>query len=201
MSSIQYQYLRGLTTISNIIKETCETIWIYLNSLVLSPRLKKEEWLSIANNFEELWNFNHCIRAIDGKHVVIQCPGNSGSSYYNYKGTHSIVLLAICDANYVFRYVDIGAFGRGSDSAIFKNSTVGRKFNSKQMNLPGPSPLSAEGPDMPYYLVGDEAFPLTDYLLRPYPGKGLTKEREIYNYRLSRARRIIENTFGILASQ
>lgn len=69
------------------------------------------------------------------------------------------------------------------------------------MNLPDPAQLSAEGPDLPYCLVGDEGFPLTDYLLRPYPGKGLTKEREIYNYRLSRARRIIENTFGILTSQ
>lgn len=36
------------------------------------PRLKKEEWLSIANDFEQLWNFNHCSGAIDGKHVVIQ---------------------------------------------------------------------------------------------------------------------------------
>lgn len=69
------------------------------------------------------------------------------------------------------------------------------------MNLPASTPISFEGPNLPYFLVGDEAFPLTKYMLRPYPGKTLTPEREIYNYRLSRARRVIENTFGILASQ
>jgi len=72
MSSIQYHYLRGLTTISDIIKETCGAIWDCLHSLVLPASLTIENWLSKAKDFEELWNFNHCIGAIDGKHIVIQ---------------------------------------------------------------------------------------------------------------------------------
>jgi len=132
---------------------------------------------------------------------MFQCPDNAGSSFFNYKGSHSIVFFAICDANYNFIYVDIGSFGRGSDSTVFKNSSFGQKFIRKEMNLPNPTPISVEGPNLPYFLVGDEAFPLTEYMLRPYPGRNLTPEREIYNYRLSCARRTIENTFGILASQ
>ncbi|OXU19454.1 hypothetical protein TSAR_013450, partial [Trichomalopsis sarcophagae] len=199
VSSIQYHYLRGLTTVNDIIRETCGAIWNCLHSLVLPATLTTENWLSKEKDFEELWNFTHSIGAIDGKHIVLQCPDNAGSSFYNYKGCHSIVLLAICDANYKFTYVDIGSFGRGSDSTVFKNSSFGQKFIGHEMNLPNPSPISIEGPNILYFLVGDEAFALTEYMLRPYPGRNLTPE--IYNYRLSRARRAIENTFGILASQ
>lgn len=70
------------------------------------------------------------------------------------------------------------------------------------LDIPKAEPLWEEGPDIPYVIVADEAFPLTTYLLRPFPVKNqLTTEEKIYNYRLSRARRMVENTFGILASQ
>lgn len=51
------------------------------------------------------------------------------------------------------------------------------------------------------YNVGDETFPLKKYLLRPYPRVQLNDKGRIFNYRLSRARRVIENAFGILVSR
>lgn len=72
MISISYQYLVGLTTVSNIIGETCKAIWDCLWHDVLPFPLKEEDWLKIAQDFEEQWDFHHCIGAIDGKHVVIQ---------------------------------------------------------------------------------------------------------------------------------
>lgn len=99
-------------------------------------------------------------------------------------------------------FVDIGGYDRRSDGGIFKDSIIGQKLTRKEMNLPEWKSLTIDGPPLPYVLIGDEAFPLTEYLLRPYPGKaGLTQNRTIYNYRLSRARRTIENTFGILVCQ
>lgn len=134
--------------------------------------------------------------------MFFQCPNNAGSSYYNYKSSHSIVLLAICNANYMFTFVDIGAYGRRSDGGIFRSSLMGQKFHNKKMNLPEPQAILADEIPLPYVIVGDEAFPLSEYLLRPYPGRGgLSQERKIYNYRLSRARRMIESSFGILCSQ
>ena len=68
-----------------------------------------------------------------------------------------------------------------------------------QVNLPPPTrlPEDENGRDMPYVFLGDEAFPLKPYLLRPYPGRQLdTDAKKVYNYRLSRCRRVIENTFG-----
>ncbi|XP_044741064.1 protein ALP1-like [Chrysoperla carnea] len=202
LSSISYQYLVGFSTTVKIIEETCQIIWDILKQKVLPYPLNTADWLKIANGFEEQWQFPHCIGAIDGKHVRIQCPDNGGSSYFNYKYHHSIVLLAICDANYSFTFVDIGAYGRRSDGGIFRDSEMGKKFEKREMNVPKPELLTVDGMPLPYVLVGDEAFQLTSFLMRPYPGRGgLNQERHIFNYRLSRARRTIENAFGILVSQ
>ena len=54
---------------------------------------------------------------------------------------------------------------------------------------------------LPYFLVGDEVFALKPWLQCPYPGKLLTEHKWIFNHRLSRARRVIENTFGILRAR
>jgi hypothetical protein len=70
-----------------------------------------EEWLWHAQKFEDKWQFPHCIGALDGKHIVMRLPSNSGSYYYNYKNTHSIVLMALADASYTFTYIDVGCNG------------------------------------------------------------------------------------------
>lgn len=61
-----------------------------------------EEWLEIAREFDELWNFPNCVGAIDGKHIVMRKPHHGGSMYHNYKGQESIVLMAIVDAKQRF---------------------------------------------------------------------------------------------------
>lgn len=130
---------------------------------------------------------------------MFQLPSNSGSEYHNHKGTNSIVLLAVCDAKYSFIFVDIGAMGRRSDGGIFSDSVFGTTLENDELDLPPPSQLTDENDfDFPYVFVGDEAFPLKHYLMRPFPKKGLNLEKRIFNYRLSRARRTIENTFGIM---
>ncbi|XP_023311560.1 protein ALP1-like isoform X2 [Anoplophora glabripennis] len=192
MMSISYAFRVGHNTVSKIIRETCDTIWECLN---------QNFWLKIAEDFEEKWQLPHCVGALDGKHVVIQALPRSGSIYYNYKGTHSIVLLALCDANYKFTVVDIGAQGRHSDGGIFKNSNIGKLIISNNLNLPAPSPLEQYKQPMNYYICADEAFPLSTTIMRPYAGNFLPQTKRIFNYRLCRGRRVIENTFGILASR
>lgn len=114
-----------------------------------------------------------------------------------------MVLLAVCDYRYRFVLVDIGAQGRQSDGGIFRNSVMGQ-FESNDMDLPDPLEIYPGGPVLPYFLVGDEAFGLKNYIQKPYHGRStgnLPVAKRIFNYRLSRARRVVENSFGIFANK
>ena len=92
-ATISASFRISISSISTIVYETCEALWIVLNKNgYIEPPTSEEEWRKIAIEYEDKWNFPHCIGAIDGKHVVMQAPARSGSSFYNYKKCHSIVL-------------------------------------------------------------------------------------------------------------
>ena len=132
---------------------------------------------------------------------MIKPPPNSGSYYFNYKHSFSMVLLALVDANYKFIYVDIGCNGRISDGGVFRNCDLYQHLEHNRLNVPEPSILPGIQIEFPHIIVADDAFPLKSYILKPYSQVGLTTERRIFNYRLSRARCVVENAFGILANR
>lgn len=166
------------------------------------PR-SEQEWLQIERDFEQSWNFPHCCGAVDDKHVNIIPPSNSGSYYYNYKGTHSIVMLALVNANYEFLMIDDGTNGRVSDGGVIEKTKLYKKLLNNELHFPKASPLpnSTDEKHVSYVIVADDAFTLSKYIMKPFSNSTLDKEERVFNYRLSRARRVVENAFGILASR
>lgn len=157
--------------------------------------------MNVAKKYEQVWNFPHCIGAVDGKHVQLQAPISSGTDFFNYKKTFSIVLMAVVDADYNFLYADVGCQGRISDGGVFRNTSLFKQLEEQNLEIPPAEKLFGREKTVPYVFVADQAFPLKQNVLRPYPGsheKG--SDKRIFNYRLSRARRVVENVFGILSA-
>lgn len=161
----------------------------------------QEEWQTIARGFENKWNFPNCLGAVDGKHIRIIPPAGSGSAFWNYKHFHSLVLIACANSNYEFIWCEIGTNGRISDGGVLKNTEFYEKLVLNELNIPPPQRCTNSTDPLPFVFVGDEAFSLRHDFMKPFSQKTLNNERRVFNYRLSRARRIIENVFGILANR
>ena len=118
------------------------------------------------DEFDRRWNFPHYIGGLDGKHVVIQRPENTVGEFY-YKGTESIILMAIVDAKYCFIYVNVGCQGRISDGGVFRNTEFYRKLENNDLYLPQDEALPGRTIPVPYTLVAD-AFALTRHTIKLY---------------------------------
>ena len=130
-------------------------LWEVLQSEFVKRPSSVEEWLGASRHYEQIWNFPNCV---GGKEIIIQAPKHAGSSFHNYKGTHSVVLLAVFDAHYRLIMVDDGGPGRHSDGRILSKSEFGRALERNCLSLPPDRPLQGMSTPVPYIFV-DEAFP------------------------------------------
>ena len=196
--SLAFLFPVGRSTIAQFIRETCDAIYTNFSNTYLHPPCSANDWINISKEFNDLWNFPHAVGATDGKHVTIECPSKSETLFYNYKNFYSIVLLAICDAKYNFILFAIGQYGRNNNYGVLSKSTIGKQWESKSLNFSEPATLKGcEYDPLTYILLGDEAVPLKECMMRPFPGQ-LDENEKIFNYRHLRGRRVVENSFGIL---
>ncbi|XP_057305435.1 uncharacterized protein LOC130642367 [Hydractinia symbiolongicarpus] len=176
-TSLHHHYSVGISTIATFIPQVCQALYDTLKDDFLKFPENKDDWLEIASEFETMWQFPNCIGAMDGKHI------------------------ALCQ-------------GRLSDGGVFRRCEFFRGLSKNSIDLPERRKLpnisgiddsflnpECDQPLLPYVLVADDAFPLTEYCMKPYAQKGLTESKRIFNYRLSRARRTSENAFGILVKR
>ncbi|KAH7964698.1 hypothetical protein HPB49_000720 [Dermacentor silvarum] len=201
LREVSFNFLVGRSTACCVVSTVCQALWNVLRPLYITHPRAADDWLKVAAEFEEVWNMPHCVGAIDGKHVNIECLPNSGSSDRNYKGTFSKCLLAVCDAHYrrEFLHIEMGNCGSESDGGIFSRSKQKSNILGGHLHLP---------PDRSLWHIKSVIQQVT---VMEYQKKGSLNEtgthsaeayeRRVFNYRLSRARRIIENAFGILVQR
>ena len=154
-----------------------------------------DELEPVLESYKEKWGFPMCAGAIDGTHIPIIAPKENQIDYVNRKGYHSVVMQAVVDCNYLFRDIVIGWPSSVHDARILSNSKLYKKENDKRL-----SPDTRErigGQDVPIIILGDPAYSLLPGLLKPYLENINTPiHLKAFNYRLSRARMTVENTFG-----
>lgn len=109
--------------------------------------------------------------------------------------------MAIVDANYKFIFVDVGINGRIGDAGIWLRSELKRDIEAKILPIPQSCALPTTEVLSPYVFLADDAFPLSDYIMKPYSNRNLSESQTRFNYMLSRNRRVVENAFGILANR
>ena len=200
-TSLSCQLRVGRSTISKFLPEVCRAIQDDFTREYLRCPTTPDEWKELETEFRIRWNVPHAPGAFDGKHVALKKPKNSGALYHNYKGFFSIVMLALVDGQYKFRWVDVGTAGSCSDAQIFNACHLKRKIDDGTIGFPDPAPLTQGGRDVPYFILVDDVFALKTWLMKPYGRRMLTREERIANYRISRGRRVVENAFGILVSR
>lgn len=109
--------------------------------------------------------------------------------------------MALADANYKLLYIDVGCKGRISDGGVFNRSSLHAAIENNTLNIPPPRQLPSSNIELPFVIVADDAFALKTYLMKPFSFRGQNRAEHVFNYRLSRARRMVESTFGLMASR
>ena len=187
----------GRSTVSTVVGEVTEAIvtCMWKECITAHMSVTEEDFKNKILDMEELWQFPFSWGAVDGCHIPIKCPPGGAESmkeYHNFKNFYSVVLMAIVDAKYRFVWGSCGFPGNSHDSVILQSTSLwadikgGLLLNFSQFE---------QGIYVPPLLLADSAFPMEAWLMKPYSNAILTKEQRYFNYRLSRARIVVEGAY------
>uniref|UniRef100_A0ABD2WA75 DDE Tnp4 domain-containing protein n=1 Tax=Trichogramma kaykai TaxID=54128 RepID=A0ABD2WA75_9HYME len=194
-SQLSFSFRMGVSTVQKIVIEVMDVIWKILFPVHM-PIPTRDHFMKIAEQFHAKWGFPHCLGSIDGRHVRIKKPSKSFAKYYNYKNFFSVVFQACVDANYKYICIDVGGCGSQSDGCTYRFSTLKRAIDEKKLKIPAMKRIKNSTCEIPFFFVGDGAYPLSNNLMKPFPGKKLSRDQILFNRKLSRARAVVENAFG-----
>ena len=182
----------GISTVSNVVHNTCRAINIALRHEISWPTGERQ--IQIQNEFKFLCGLPGVVGAIDGTHISISKPRVGPEDYFYFK-THGYTLncQAVVDSRKIFLDLFLGMPGSTNDARMLRRSSL------YQLSMTGALLDSSQGREgFPPYLLGDSGYPLLPWLMIPHRGENLTILEALYNRKLRRGRGVVENAFGIL---
>ncbi|XP_033100382.1 protein ANTAGONIST OF LIKE HETEROCHROMATIN PROTEIN 1-like [Anneissia japonica] len=186
----------GRSTVCELVQEVCVAmIDVMMQQYIVWPtgnRLRRT-----IQAFEEKHGFPQCAGAVDGTHIPIIGPAKNPADYHNRKGWYSMILQAVVDNKLRFTDINVGFPGRVHDARVLRNSTLYEKGQNGDLFPAWYKEIN--GTPMPIVILGDPAYPLLPWLMKGFSeGANFGQQERTFNYRLSRARMVVERAFGQL---
>ena len=176
--TISHLFGLGISTVCVAVHNVCDLLIQQFSTTYIKIPMG-QGLRDIVDGFKSKWGFPQCIGAIDGSHIPIIAPSENPLDYYNRKGYHSIILQALVDHNYKFLDVYVGWPGSVHDARVLANSSLFVKCESGTFLPDCPTMLS--GTSIPLLILGDPAYPLRTWLMKPFSDTGLTAKQRKFN--------------------
>nr|XP_048722580.1 lebercilin-like protein isoform X1 [Caretta caretta] len=191
--SVGNQFGVGKSTVGAAVMQVAHAI----KDLLISRVVTLGNVQVIVDGFAAM-GFPNCGGAIDRTHIPILAPEHQAGEYINRKGYFSVVLQALVDHKGRFTNINVGWPGKVHDARIFRNSGLFQKL--QEGTLFPDQKITVGDLKMPICILGDPAYPLMSWLMKPYTGS-LDSSQELFNYRLSKCRMVVECAFGRLKAR
>ncbi|XP_053898255.1 uncharacterized protein LOC128844495 [Malaclemys terrapin pileata] len=188
--SVGNQFGMGKSTVGAAVMQVAKAI----TELLLRKVMTLGNVQVIVDGFAAM-GFPNCGGAIDGTHIPILAPEHQGTQYINHKGYFSMVLQALVDHKGRFTNINMGWPGRVHDARVFRNTILFKRL--QQGNYFPDQKITVGDVEMPIVILGDPAYPLMPWLMKPYTGS-LDTSQELFNYRLSKCRMVVECAYSHL---
>uniref|UniRef100_A0A8C3I585 DDE Tnp4 domain-containing protein n=1 Tax=Chrysemys picta bellii TaxID=8478 RepID=A0A8C3I585_CHRPI len=191
--SVGHQFGVGKSTVGAAVLQVANSI----KELLISRIVTLGKAQAIMDGFAAM-GFPNYGGAIDGTHIPILAPEHQATEYINHKGYFSVLLQALVDHKGRFTNINVGWSGKVHDARVFRHSGLFRKLEEGTF-FPDQK-ITVGDVEMPIVILGDPAYPLMPWLMKPYTGS-LDSSQDLFNYRLSKCQMVVECAFGCLKAR
>nr|XP_023697245.1 protein ANTAGONIST OF LIKE HETEROCHROMATIN PROTEIN 1-like [Paramormyrops kingsleyae]XP_023697246.1 protein ANTAGONIST OF LIKE HETEROCHROMATIN PROTEIN 1-like [Paramormyrops kingsleyae] len=194
--SVSHLFGVGIATACHCLQDFCNAVIKVLLPLHIAlPNDRK--LVEMADFFAHRRGTPQCVGAIDSSHIPIIAPEEYPQDYCNQKGWHSIILQGVVDGKGLFWDVCVGYPGSVHDARVLQQSYLWQVVSDGQFF--SHHKVSISGHQVGHYLIGDAAYPLQTWLMKPFTDTGkLNAQQQRFNASLSSTRAVVETTFGKL---